>query len=95
MGVNDAWVGDRSVDTVECPDEIQRLTAVLHDLTQSVGETAVVQPRVEIWKDDKKQIHGEHERWSKYANEYIPGGESQSRTLKETKRRLGKSRKTN
>ncbi|KAL8897269.1 MAG: hypothetical protein Q9207_007301 [Kuettlingeria erythrocarpa] len=56
--------------------------AVLNDFTQSVLETAVVQSRVDILKDEEKQIHDEHERWSRYASDFTPIDEDQNRTLK-------------
>ncbi|KAI4185449.1 MAG: hypothetical protein LQ346_005881 [Caloplaca aetnensis] len=71
-----------SLPATESPADIQTLMAVLNDFTQSVLETAIVQSRVDILKDEEKQIHDEHERWSKYASDFTPINEDQSRTLK-------------
>ncbi len=71
-----------ALPATESSAEVQTLMAVLNDFTQSVLETAIVQSRVDILKDEEKQIHDEYDRWSKYASDFTPINEDQTRTLK-------------
>ncbi|KAL8758536.1 MAG: hypothetical protein Q9184_003889 [Pyrenodesmia sp. 2 TL-2023] len=79
------------VSATETSSEAQTLMALFNDFTQSVLERAMVQSRLESLKDDEKQIHDEHERWSKYFGSFVSIGEDQSRTLKATKTAKEKS----
>ncbi|KAL8649294.1 MAG: hypothetical protein Q9210_004480 [Variospora velana] len=64
--------------------ELDTLIKTFGEYTQNILDTALIQSRRESFKQEEKQIHADHDRWSKYHDDFISIGEDQCRSLKTT-----------
>ncbi|KAI4132355.1 MAG: hypothetical protein LQ341_006282 [Variospora aurantia] len=62
--------------------ELETLMKTFGEYTQNILDTALIQSRCESFKQEEKQIHADHDRWSKYHDDFISIGEDQCRSLK-------------